>query len=59
MARHIAYIENIGTAEGNSPFGRRGYGWENNIKFDPKETGNRMGLSDRSVLESVMKLWVP
>jgi len=39
VVRHIAYIEDIRTAEGNSPFGRPGYGWEDNIKFDPKETG--------------------
>jgi len=43
MVGHIAYIENIGTAEGNSPFGRPGYGWEDNIKFDPKETGKQNG----------------
>lgn len=45
MVRHIAYIEDIRTAEGNSPFGRPGYGWEDNIKFDPKETGGIVGPS--------------
>jgi hypothetical protein len=47
MVRHIAYIGDIRTAEGNSPFGRPGYGCEDNIKFDPKETGGRMGPSHR------------
>jgi hypothetical protein len=45
MVGHIAYIEDIRTAEGNSPFGRPGYGWEDNIKCDLKETGGRMGPS--------------
>jgi len=45
MIGHIAYLGYIRTAEGNIPFGRPGYGWED-IKFDPKETG-RMGPSHR------------
>lgn len=45
MVGHIACIEDIITAEGNSPFGRPGYGQEDNIKFDPKETEGIMGPS--------------
>jgi hypothetical protein len=45
MVGDVAYIVDIRTAEGNSPFGRLGNVWEDNIKFDPKETGGRMGPS--------------